>query len=116
MEVERTIEFILQQHARTEAMMQRLEKSQERSEENQLRLGENQRNSWEAIDALTAAQPRLAENLGAVTDLVREVSGQIERDRQRFEVLHRGVEERFDVLIKMMNEWVRGQRNRNGGS
>jgi len=123
MDVERTIEFILQQHARTEAMMQRLEEGQKRSEENQLRLGENQlrlgenlRNSWEAIDALTEGLTGLTRNLGTVTDLVRELSEQNQQEHGRFEEFHRGVDQRFDILIKMMDEWIRTQRNQNGRS
>ena len=137
MDVERTIEFILQQHARTEAMMQRLEESQKRSEENQLRLdesqlrlgesqlrlgenqlrlGENLRNSWEAIDALTEGLTGLTRNLGTVTDLVRELSEQNQQEHGRFEEFHRGVDQRFDILIKMMDEWIRTQRNQNGRS
>jgi len=116
MDVERTIEFILQQHARTEAMMQRLEEGQKRSEENQLRLGENLRNSWEAIDALTEGLTGLTRNLGTVTDLVRELSEQNQQEHGRFEEFHRGVDQRFDILIKMMDEWIRTQRNQNGRS
>ena len=118
MDVEKTIEFILQQHARTEAMME------------------------ESHQRLEGSQTRLAQNLITLTDLVRQISEQNESDHQRFEELHRGaderidalirmseqnerdhrrfeefhreVDERFNVLIKMMDEWIRSQRNQNG--
>jgi RNase H-fold protein (predicted Holliday junction resolvase) len=42
------------------------------------------------------------------------MSEQNERDHRRFEEFHREVDERFNVLIKMMDEWIRSQRNQNG--
>ena len=111
MDVEKTIEFILQQHARTEAMME------------------------ESHQRLEGSQTRLAQNLITLTDLVRQISEQNEsdhqrfeeriealigmseqneRDHRRFEEFHREVDERFNVLIKMMDEWIRSQRNQNG--
>ena len=107
MDVEGTIEFILQQHARTESMMQRLEAGHKVLEESQQR-------SREEIGTLTASQTRLAENLITLTDLVRQISEQNERDHQRFDEFHREVDERFNALIQMMDEWIRGQRNQNG--
>ena len=55
MNVEKTIEFTLQQHARTEAMMQRLEESQQRLGGSQRWLGESQQRSSEDIRSLTAS-------------------------------------------------------------
>ena len=107
MDVEGTIEFIRQQHARTEAMMRRLEAGHKVLEESQQR-------SREEIGTLTASQTRLAENLITLTGLVRQIGEQNERDHQRFEEFHREVDERFNALIKLMEEWIRGQRKQNG--
>ena len=100
MDVEKTIEFILQQHARTEAIMQRTSERQDQLAEGQQRF--------------EATQTQLAENLMSLTDIVRLFAEQNHQDHQRFEEFHRGVDERFAVLIKMMDEWIREQRNRNG--
>ena len=108
MDVERTIEFILQERARTEAIMQR---TGERVDQ----LAEAQRRSGEGLDQLEATQTQLAENLITLADIVRQFAEQNQREHQKFEEFHRGVDERFNVLIKMMDEWISEQRNRNGG-
>lgn len=107
MDVKKTVEFILQQHARTEAMMQRLEGSHKVLERSPQRSSED-------IRSLTASQAQLAESLITLTDIERKVTEQNAEDRRRFEEIHREVDERFHVFIKTMDEWIRGQRNQNG--
>ena len=122
MDVERTIEFILQQHARTEAIMQRMSERDDQLAEGQRTLAEGQRTLAEShqrfqagLERLEETEVRLAENLVSLTDIVRQFAERNQREHEQFKEFHRGVDERFDVLIKMMDEWIREQRNRNGG-
>ena len=39
-----------------------------------------------------------------------------QRKREEDEAFHREVDERFNALIKMMDEWIRNQRNGKGTS
>ncbi len=115
MDVERTIEFILQQNARTDAIMQRMSERDDQLAEGQRTLAEGQRTLAESHQRFEETEARLAENLISLTDIVRQFAERNQREHEQFKEFHRGVDERFDVLIKMMDEWIREQRNRNGG-
>ena len=114
MDVEKTIEFILQQHARTEAIMQRMSERDDQLAEGQRTLAESHQRFQAGLERLEETQARLADNLISLTDIVRQFAERNQREHEQFDEFHRGVDERFDVLIKMMDEWIREQRNRNG--
>jgi hypothetical protein len=118
MDVEKTVQFILDTQARTEAALERVS-------------GE--------IQSLTVSQARLAESTVRFADLVQQMAQENWQAHERYdkaverhdklhsdaderyrkqraenEEFHREVEERFNALIKMMDEWIRNQGRRNG--
>ena len=109
MDVEKTIQFVLESQAQTEAGIQRLTEQQAQTEAGIQRLTEQ-------MERLTVAQVRVAENVLALTEIVQEQAEENQRARQANEEFHRGVDERFTALIKMMDEWIRNQGRSNGSS
>ncbi len=102
MDIEKAMQFIVERQAQTEAILQQTAEDHKRLEANHVLLGEN---------------------LIALTDIVRQVAEsqqrheeQFQRHREEDEAFHRQVDERFNALIKMMDEWIRSQRNGNGAS
>ena len=87
----------------------------QRTSERQDQLAEVQQRFGDGLGRLEATQTQLAENLISLADIVRQFAERNQREHEKFEEFHRGVDERFAVLIKMMDEWIRNQRNRNGG-
>jgi outer membrane murein-binding lipoprotein Lpp len=101
MDVEKTIQFILDTEARTDARLERLSAD---------------------FQGLTVAQAQLAENMAKLTDLVHQIAQENWQAHERYDGAHteylkfqREVGGRFDALIKMMDEWIRQQGHRNGG-
>ena len=109
MDLEKSMQFLLDQQARTEAVVQRLGEGQQRME---------------------AAQVQLAENLIQITDIVREVAEaqrrneeerrraeeQNRKEHQSFEESRQETNQRFTALINMMDEWIRERRKGNGAA
>ena len=100
MDVEKTIQFILNTEARTDARLERLSAD---------------------IQGLTATQAQLGENLVKLVDLVHQIAQENWQAHERYDEahtenqeFHREVGERFNALIKMMDEWIRRQGHRNG--
>ena len=116
MDLEKAMQFIVERQAQTEAILQQAAEDRKQAAEDHKRL--------------EASHVRLGENLIALTDIVRQLAEaqqrheeQFQRHEERFqrkreedEAFHREVDERFNALIKMMDEWIRGQRNGNGAS
>ena len=104
MDVEHTIEFILQTQAKMVA------------EQEQFRAD---------LQGLRQAQERQSEIVGELIGIMRQaeeerLKAEQERRRaeeenrqahRRFEEQHRETDERFSILIKMMDEWIRERRN-----
>ena len=116
MDLEKAMQFIVERQAQTEAILQR--------------TAEERKQSAEEHKRLEASHVRLAENLITLTDIVRQVAEaqqrheeqfqrheeQFQRRREEDEAFHREVDERFNALIKMMDEWNRSQRSGKGAS
>ncbi len=95
MDIEKAMQFIVERQAQTEAILQQSAEDHK----------------------------RLEANLITLTDIVRQVAEaqqrheeQFQRHREEGEAFHREVDERFNALIKMMDEWIRNQRSGNGAS
>ena len=104
MDIEKSIEFLLQAQAKTEAALA------QHAQANKL---EQQQ--------LTQQQLQLAENMNRLVDVVADIADSQQRFQeenrlahQRYDAAHRETGERFNALIKMMDEWVRerGQAKR----
>ena len=102
MDIEKAMRFIVERQAQTEAILQQ---------------------SAEEHKRLEASHVRLGEKLIALTDIVRQVAEaqqrheeQFQRHREEDEAFHREVDERFNALSKMMDDWIRSQRNGSGAS
>ena len=109
MGIEKAMQFIVERQAQTEAILQRTAEDRKQAAEDHKRL--------------EASHVRLGENLITLTDIVRQVAEAQQRHEEQFqrhrvedEAFHREVDERFNALIKMMDEWIRNQRNGNGAS
>lgn len=103
------MQFLLDQQAQTEAVVRRLGEGQQKME---------------------AAQVQIAENLIQITDIVREVAEAQRRNEEEFRraeeqnrAEHKSFEEsrqetneRFNALVKMMDEWIRERRRGNGAA
>ncbi len=68
------------------------------------------------MERLTASQIRVTENVLSLADIVQGLAEEHQQARQENEDFHRGVDERFNALIKMMDEWIRERRNGSDGS
>ncbi len=113
MDIEKSIEFLLQAQAKTEAALA------QHAQANKL---EQQQ--------LTQQQIQLAENMNRLVDVVADIADSQRRNEatlqrfqeenrlahQRYDAAHRETDERFNALIKMMDEWVRERGKQNGAS
>ncbi len=106
MDIEKSIEFLLQAQAKTEAALA------QHAQANKL---EQQQ--------LTQQQIQLAENMNRLVDVVADIADSQQRFQeenrlahQRYDAAHRETDERFNALIKMMDEWVRERGKQNGAS
>ncbi len=113
MDIEKSIEFLLQAQAKTEAALAQLAQTN--------KLEQQQ---------LTQQQVQLAENMNRLVDIVADVADSQRQNEealqrfqeenrlthQRYDAAHRETDERFNALIKMMDEWVRERGKQNGAS
>lgn len=102
MDLEKAMQFIVERQTQTEAILQQAAEDHKRVEANHVRLGENLITLTDIVRQLAEAQQRHEE--------------QFQRHREEDEAFHREVDERFNALIKMMDEWIRNQRNGKGAS
>jgi hypothetical protein len=99
MDVERTIEFILEQQAKTEVQMGAIRNLVERGMELVLSIGAAQREADLKITQLAAAQ------------LIAEEKHQASEERHRvLEERHQALEEKFQAFL----DWLRHGRNGGG--
>ena len=109
MDLEKTMQFILERQAQTEAILQQAAEDHKQVEANHVRLGENLITLTDIVRQVAEAQQRHEERF-------QRHEEQFQRKREEDEAFHREVDERFNALIKMMDEWIRNQRNGKGAS
>jgi hypothetical protein len=119
-DVEKTIEFILQAQAETEARLQRFA---DRTEAQQLQLAENLTRVVDVIAQIAETQRRNAEETQRLREEfrrhqeeTRRYQDETRRAHERFDALHQETDERLHALIKMMDEWIRKGGAQNGAS
>jgi len=101
MDVERTLQFLVESHAQFVSDLHELRATTQKNHNDLVSVVR------EIAEILRAAEEdrRLAEQ-----DRLRTEAENREAHK-RFEELHRETDERFHVLIKMMDEWIRERRN-----
>ena len=109
MDIEKSIEFLLQAQAKTDAALARLAQSDEGTRREQ--------------EKLTRQQVQFGENMNRLVDVVADIADSQRRFQeenrlahQRYDEAHRETDQRFNALIKMMDEWVRERGKQNGAS
>ena len=83
MDLEKTMQFILERQAQTEAILQQAAEDRKRVEANHVRLGENLITLTDIVRQLAEAQQRHEERF--------------QRKREEDEAFHREVDERFNA-------------------
>ena len=120
MDIEKSIEFLLQAQAKTEAALAQLAQTN-KLEQQQLTQQQQQ---------LAQQQVQLAESLSRLVDVVADIAASQRQNEetlqrfqeenrlahQRYDAAHRETDQRFNALIKMMDEWIRERGKRNGSS
>ena len=109
MDLEKAMQFLLDQQARTESVVQRLGKGQQKIEANQVQLAENLIQITDIVREVAEAQRRNEEDR-------RRAEEQSRAEHQRFEEFNQETNERFNALVKMMDEWIRERRKGNGAA
>ena len=109
MDIEKAIESILERQAQTAVILQQVAEDHKRLVASHVRLGEN-------LITLTGAVRQVAEAQQRHEERFQRHEERFQRHREEDEAFHREVDERFNALIKMMDEWIRSQRNGNGAS
>lgn len=107
MDVEKTIEFILQMQSRQEAHMGELTQRQDDLTTALLKLTENVSGLADIVGEVSRAQARTEEE-------IRRTEEQNRLAHERFQELNQATDERLHALIKTMDDWIRNQGNRNG--
>ena len=102
MDIEKAMQFIVERQAQTEAILQQSAEEHKRLEANLITL-------TDIVRQVAEAQQRHEEQF-------QRHEEQFQLHREEDEAFHREVDERFNALIKMMDEWIRNQRNGNGAS
>ena len=102
MDIEKAMQFIVERQAQTEAILQQSAEDHKRLEANLITL-------TDIVRQVAEAQQRHEERF-------QRHEEQFQRHREEGEAFHREVDERFNALIKMMDEWIRSQRSGNGAS
>ena len=102
MDIEKAMQFIVERQAQTEAILQQSAEDHKRLEANLITL-------TDIVRQVAEAQQRHEEQF-------QRHEEQFQRHREEDEAFHREVDERFNALIKMMDEWIRGQRNGSSAS
>ena len=109
MDIEKAMRFIVERQAQTEAILQQSAEEHKRLEASHVRLGEK-------LIALTDIVRQVAEAQQRHEEQFQRHEEQFQRHREEDEAFHREVDERFNALIKMMDDWIRSQRNGSGAS
>ena len=96
------MQFIVERQAQTEAILQQSAEDHKRLEANLITL-------TDIVRQVAEAQQRHEEQF-------QRHEEQFQSHREEDEAFHREVDERFNALIKMMDDWIRSQRNGSGAS
>ena len=116
MDLEKAMQFLLDQQARTEAVVQRLGEGQQRMEAAQVQLAENLIQITDIVREVAEAQRRHEEEFQRAEEERRRAEEQNRKEHQSFEASRQETNERFNALIKMMDEWIRERRKGNGAA
>jgi len=104
MDVERTMQFLLEGQAQFQADLQELRAlTRKNTEDHNALVG--------VVRELAQILRQAEEDRRRAEEDRRQAEEENRRAHQRFEELHRETDERFNVLIKMMDEWIRNRRN-----
>ncbi|MDA1314210.1 MAG: hypothetical protein O2968_12795 [Acidobacteria bacterium] len=114
MDVEKTIEFILQMQSRQEAHMSELTQRQDDLTTALLKLTENVSGLADIVGEVSRAQARTEEEIRRTEEERRRAEEQNRLAHERFQELNQATDERLHALIKTMDDWIRNQGNRNG--
>ncbi len=109
MDIEKAMRFIVERQAQTEAILQQTAEDHKRLDENLITL-------TDIVRQVAEAQQRHEEQFQRDEERFQRHEERFQRHREEDEAFHREVDERFNALIKMMDEWIRSQRNGNGAS
>ena len=109
MDIEKAMQFIVERQAQTEAILQQSAEEHKRLEANLITL-------TDIVRQVAEAQQRHEEQFQRHEERFQRHEEQFQRHREEDEAFHREVDERFNALIKMMDEWIRSQRNGAGAS
>ena len=123
MDLEKAMQFLLDQQARTEAVVQRLGEGQQRMEAAQVQLAENLIQITDIVREVAEAQRRHEEEFRRAEEERRRLEEERRRAEARNREEHKSFEEsrqetneRFNALIKTMDEWIRERRKGNGAA
>jgi len=121
MDIERTLQFVVENQAQFVADLQELRAVTQKTASLQLEQAKNHNELIGVVRDLAEIQRRSEEDRRRAEEEWRR--GEEDRRRaeeenrlahQRFEELHRETDQRFNILIKMMDEWIRERRNGRG--
>ena len=116
MDIEKAMQFIVERQAQTEAILQQSAEDHKRLEANLITLTDIVRQVAEAQQRHEEQFQRHEEQFQRHQERFQRHEEQFQRHREEGEAFHREVDERFNALIKMMDEWIRSQRSGNGAS
>ena len=109
MDVEKTMQFILEGHAQTEAILRRTAEDQKRLKAIQVHISKD-------LLALKGIVGRVPEVQQRHEKQFQRREEELKRRREENEAFHREVDERFKAFIKMMEERIRNRRKGNAAS
>lgn len=124
------MQFLLDQQAQTEAVVRRLGEGQQKMEAAQVQIAENliqitdivrevaeaQRRNEEGFRRAEEARRRHEEEFRRAEEDRRSAEAQNRAEHKSFEESRQETNERFNALIKMMDEWIRERRKGNGAA
>ncbi len=122
MEVERTLQFVLETQARFAADLQKLgslvvDVARNGAETARLQAEQaaNLASLTEIVRLSEEDRRRAEEDRRRAEQENREAHRRYEEAHRRYELIHQETDERFSALIKMMDEWIRERRNNRHG-
>ena len=115
MDFEKTRQRILKIRVQTEAILQQLTERNTQTDEQTKPFRASKTRQTEKERELADILRRHEEQQRRRQQEHRRAEEEYRRARQDNEEFHRGVDERFDALIKMMDEWIRKRRNGSNG-
>ncbi len=118
MDIEKSIEFLLQAQAKTEAALAQLAQTskleQQQLTQQQLQLAENMNRLVDIVSEIADFQRQSEQTLHRFQEQVSRAEEENRLAHQRYDEAHRETDARFSALIKTVDELIRRRGQQNG--